>query len=519
MTDEPANQAEQSASTEASAEAPTLEQVLACPHLPSLPTVAIEVLELTRDRDVMLREISRVVQNDQALAAKILKTVNSSYYALAKPCPTISRALTYLGLSTVKSLVLGFSLVELTSCPVGGFNLTDYWRRCLYAAAAARRAARETGICDPEEAFIAALMQDVGMFAMSMAAPDRYRGVFAEAGTDHRRLPGLEKQSFGYSHTHVGAQLGERWRLPEDIVAAIQHHHDPQPGQYAEVVRIVNLGFEVSNTFALESPTAALSRIQRNASEWFGMSHEQLSDLIRGIQEDASELARLFEVSTGAAPDVNALLSAAEEAAMEHQFAVREEHETLRRSNDELAKQAVTDALTGAGNRKKFDADLAERFEQAKAFKGSVGLIMCDADKFKILNDDYGHQVGDAVLVQLARRLAETVRDGDIVCRYGGEEFAVILPGGSIKDVAVIAENIRAAVESPDFDLTDAPGDAESVSVTVSLGVSVHEPSTAHVLATPALLIKAADKALYNAKESGRNCVRVFRVSPRAEAA
>jgi diguanylate cyclase (GGDEF)-like protein len=500
-------------------EVPTLEHVLACPNLPSLPTVAIDVLELTRDADVKLKEIARVIQNDQALAAKILKTVNSSYYALAKPCPTISRALAYLGLSTVKSLVLGFSLVEITTCSEGGFDLTDYWRRCLFAAAAARRAATDTGTCDPEEAFIAALMQDVGMFAMFTAASDLYEVVYRESGADHRRLPAIEKRAFGFSHTHVGAQLGERWRLPAEIVDAMRNHHDPQPGKNAQVVRIVNIGFEIANTFSLPNPTAALSRIQRNASEWFGMSTEQVSGLIVGTQEDTSALARLFNVSTGDAPDVNSLLSAAEEASMEHQFAVRREHEDLRRSNDELAKQATTDGLTGVGNRQKFDADLADRFEQATAFKGSVGLIICDADKFKVLNDTYGHQVGDAVLVELARRLSESVRGVDIVCRYGGEEFGIIFPGATVKDVAAIAERIRHCVESPQFDLTNVPGDAEAVSVTISLGVSVHDHTTAHVLTSPALMIKAADRALYNAKESGRNCVRVFRVQPRAEAA
>src|SRR5262245_6791812 len=118
--------------------APTLEQVLSCPNLPSLPTVAVEVLALTAKSNADLNEISRVVQNDQALSAKILRTVNSSFYGLSKPCPTITRALTYMGLSTVKSLVLGFSLVDWTRQGEGGFDMIDYWRRSAYGAAAAR---------------------------------------------------------------------------------------------------------------------------------------------------------------------------------------------------------------------------------------------------------------------------------------------------------------------------------------------------------------------------------------------
>ena len=146
--------------------AATLDKVLASPKLPTLPAVATKMLQLTSNPDVELDDIADLVQYDQALSAKILKTVNSSYYSLRQPCTNIKRALTYLGLNTVKSLVLGFSLVDLTRHNDDGFDLMDYWRRCVYSAAAARRIAMVTGTCDADEAYIAALMQDIGMLAM-----------------------------------------------------------------------------------------------------------------------------------------------------------------------------------------------------------------------------------------------------------------------------------------------------------------------------------------------------------------
>ncbi len=113
-----------------------LEKILSSPDLPSLPKVAMELLELTRDPDVELMEIARLVQYDPALSSKILRTVNSSYYGLAEPAPTIKRALTYLGMNTLKSLVLGFSLIDVTKQSQNGFDLIDYWRRGLFSAAA-----------------------------------------------------------------------------------------------------------------------------------------------------------------------------------------------------------------------------------------------------------------------------------------------------------------------------------------------------------------------------------------------
>ncbi len=171
----------------------TLDQVLSCPRLPTLPGVALSLMELTRNPDVELGDIADLVQNDQALTGKILKTVNSSYYGLSQPCATIRRALAYLGLSTVTSLVLGFSLVELTGSCDEEFDLPDYWRRCLASAAAARRIAMTTGACDPEEAFVAALMQDIGMLAMHAALKGDYDAVLCETGGNHFLLPHCER--------------------------------------------------------------------------------------------------------------------------------------------------------------------------------------------------------------------------------------------------------------------------------------------------------------------------------------
>ena len=191
-----------------------LEKILSCSNLPSLSAVALQVLELTQDENVKLTEIASAVENDQALTAKILRTINSSYYGLAKPCPTIARALAYLGLNTVKSVVLGFTLVDVTKQAEDGFDLVDYWRRCLYSAAAARRIAMQSSACDPEEAFIAALVQDMGMLAIHAASPSPYACLVQQTKGDHRRLPEMERAVFGFDHAEVGARLATQWRFP-----------------------------------------------------------------------------------------------------------------------------------------------------------------------------------------------------------------------------------------------------------------------------------------------------------------
>ena len=139
-------------------------RVTECRRLPSLPAVAAELLELTRDDTATPKDIARCVELDQALAAKILKTINSSFYGLATPCPTIVRAVNYLGMNTVRSLVLSFSLVDSfdEAGRESGFDMASHWRRAVYGAVAARLSAPRFQGCDADEAFIGAMLRDAG---------------------------------------------------------------------------------------------------------------------------------------------------------------------------------------------------------------------------------------------------------------------------------------------------------------------------------------------------------------------
>lgn len=491
----------------------SLEKVVASPTLPSLPAVALQVLELTRDEAVKLQDIARVVQNDQALSAKILKTVNSTFYGLSRPCPTVARALTYLGLNTVKSLVLGFSLVDWMSSENDGLDLQDYWRRSVFSAAAARRIGLTTRCCDPDEAFMAALMQDVGMPAIYDAAPEQYHQVIAQIAENHADLEAKEKEAFGFTHADAGAALARKWRLPAQIIEPIRFHHRPDDADDAHqcLVRAVALSFLIASALTAADPTDALATVAESSLAWFGMKQSGVDEMVAQIAREAGELSSLFRVNIGKPADVDSILAEARERSMEHQIKTQIEAEALRQSNQQLARQAVTDGLTGLANRKRFDSVLIHEMQQADATGGCVGLIFIDADRFKNVNDTYGHQVGDAVLMEFAHRLQEIVGDDGLVARYGGEEFAIIVPHGDRKRTTTIAERIRRNVEASPVEVGHLDCGVQAVSVTASFGVAAREPASAAVFSTGELLIQAADKAVYRAKRDGRNCVRVYR--------
>src|SRR5438477_12916018 len=134
-----------------------------CPSLPSLPSIAMQVLDLAQKADVDIAEIARIISKDPALSGKILRTVNSSFYGRSQHVSTISHALVILGLQSVKTLVLGFSLVTaLKGGAVRGFKHLTYWRRSIYAATAARTLASKVRVVQQEESFLAALLMDIG---------------------------------------------------------------------------------------------------------------------------------------------------------------------------------------------------------------------------------------------------------------------------------------------------------------------------------------------------------------------
>ncbi len=181
----------------------------------------------------------------------------------------------------------------------------------------------------------------------------------------------------------------------------------------------------------------------------------------------------------------------------------------LEEANQILLRLSSLDGLTGIANRRRFDEFLEMEWRRGLRESAPLSLIMLDIDFFKAYNDAYGHQAGDDCLKAVANTLSNTVnRPGDLVARYGGEEFAVILPRTHPEGAVTVAELLRAKVEA-----LKIPHSRSRVSdvVTISLGVSTVVPRSGY---STAALIAAADQALYQAKQEGRNRVRVRHPAP-----
>ena len=182
---------------------------------------------------------------------------------------------------------------------------------------------------------------------------------------------------------------------------------------------------------------------------------------------------------------------------------LQQQRREIDQQNEELKSLATRDSLTGCLNRRAFLAIFEAELLAARKRGYPLSCIMSDIDALKSINDTYGHSAGDQVIVHVARLIQATVRENDHLCRYGGEEFCILLPGMAAPEATLIAERMRAAIELRAADLATVAGGA---TITASFGV------TDLALAANNLseLIDQADAALYVSKDSGRNRVSVF---------
>ena len=328
----------------------SLDQVLSHGSVPTLPVVAMQLLEMTSNPDVSLKEIAVLIQSDPGLASKVLKTVNSSFYGLPKPCPSIERAIVILGLKAIKSLVLGFSMVNLTRGMDEAIDLSDFWKHTILAAVGARQIAQDVGMPEPDEVFAAALMQDIGVLTMLAVNTEAYGPLLAQTEGSHSKLLELEREHLEIDHVQVGTAMAEKWRMPTPIVVGIRHHHDLSPAEdeNKNLVKCIVAGELVACVMSEQLVGDAFDKLVSTFGDWFGRGEDEIEALIDHIQESSRQVAKLLEQQIGEVPSAAELMHRASERLLETQLQTQREAEQAK-------QEAMTDGLTGIPNRTHFD--------------------------------------------------------------------------------------------------------------------------------------------------------------------
>ena len=242
---------------------------------------------------------------------------------------------------------------------------------------------------------------------------------------------------------------------------------------------------------------------------------ESVIEELGGLDEDISRYSEVLDTCSGlldGEPTEDDLKSLVVELARETMVTKTRANEVesslqnmageldeLRSQVSALSRDSRTDALTGIANRRAFDKSLVKLTKEAQETGSPLCLVLADVDHFKMFNDTHGHLVGDLVLRFVAQEMQQCVKGRDTLARYGGEEFALLLPATPARGAAMLAESIRAIIESQK--VTNQSG-AEIDGVTISLGISQYVPGE-----DAASFIERADACLYKSKEAGRNRV------------
>lgn len=482
-----------------------LEEILSCPSLPSLPAVAVRVIELTSDPNVRLSDLGEMIETDQGLTTKILRTVNSSYYGLRQKCANIQKALVMLGLNPVKSLALSFSLVSAVQDgeSEGEFDFVSYWRRGLYTAVGARIFGNMVELEDPDEAFLGGLLQDVGMVAMHRALGPAYARIVAGA-PNHRDLVAAELDAIGLQHPDVGAMLAERWKLPSQIVLPVRYHERPTaaPASCVPLIRCVAIGNIAHDVLTDADPTEATKRYYARAEQWFDLTTEQADDAIRRIGAGAREMSSVLRLPTGASSDADEVLRRANERLVE--IAKAEPIDSNARPCPTAFDLREKDPLTGLGTSASFTSGLRTLIEAGAGRGEAISVVQI---RIKGPEPERSPEDANESILGVAAILNKHFQPlGAMVCRTGPLSFGVAVIGTGRLGAQRVAEEFRADLESTGQRWAKHGGTA----VTASVGVVGVDQGATNPFSKPEHFAAATVKALQACESAGGNCVRVF---------
>ena len=495
-----------------------LDRILNSTSLPSLPTVAVRLLDLSRDPNAPTKSFVDAVQSDAAISAKILKLSNSSFLGIRSNVTTLQRAVTLLGTRTVTSMALGFSIARQSvgAGPLAG-AFKAYWQRSVLEAVVCETLAERCRENSPAELFLAGLMADIGQLAMLRVLGGDYAGLAAAGLTGDAQLE-AEAAAFGFDHAEAGGGLLGRWNFPPHLVECAARHHDAggRPGGDSgleELLGAVRVASATADYFGGSDPAAALQSLHAALFAEYGIGEADAFDFCEDVAEAFRANADLFDADADALPEPGDLMAAANEQlaaravqaeieqakAEESRKELEAAQEALQQENESLRNQSVVDSLTGCFNRAFFDETLTQEVDVCRRNAKPLATLFIDVDRFKQLNDTYGHQFGDEVLAGVAGKLGKCVRESDVLCRYGGEEFVILARQPTESGLRALAERLRRGVEELTF-----VHECHVVSVTVSIGGAHTVPSLTDTTVA-ADLVREADQAMYECKHAGRN--------------
>jgi HD-like signal output (HDOD) protein/GGDEF domain-containing protein len=438
---------------------PRLERLMArAEDLPTLPAVALQVLDLCRSEETTLDDLARALTRDPALAARLLRFAGSSLYAGGEEVTTLQRATLVLGMKTVQLMALSFSLTGTIPLEgkVGAFDFREYWRRSLVRASAAHALSGRLAPLGQEESFLAGLLAEIGRVVLVRGLPDEYGSVLQEASGNGTRWPTreLEDERLGFNHLDVGVALMRTWRMPSYLSWAMARHSDPEaaaPPFLESLGPILDLAEAVTELFTGSRRAVALEKVHGLASSLFDLDRAATDDFLAGMDSALREVGNLLEVRPSDDWDLASILEQVRRELVERTMRQSQELDGLRFTTDpeERARVAAEprflDALTGVGNPDALDYFLRSEVwvRHRGLLRRSMGLMLIELTETGPLVTEEELDEADRALAGVLRQMA---RRHDMVARLSRGLFGVLLGDATPFGMRAVASRIRAEV-------------------------------------------------------------------------
>lgn len=268
--------------------------------LVTLPDVFIRINKLIADPNSNMMDIARVVEQDPSFTVRLLRVANSSFYGFSSTIDTVSKAVSIIGTSQIRSLALATSVAKsFDGLPNTLVSMEHFWRHSLYCALAARALAKQARKCDPDAVFTAALLHDIGELVIFNRMPQQAKESLLLVLDSGDELPvyQAERQIMGFDHSQVGGELARQWKLPPMLEECIEFHHDISVAQRfpreAALVHIANILALMAEVRTLDS--GDVSPIDPRAWEMIGLNADDvIQSTIETAQEEIAEAEKLF---------------------------------------------------------------------------------------------------------------------------------------------------------------------------------------------------------------------------------
>jgi len=487
------------------------ERLIACNNLPSLPAIVVKIMDASQQPDIGIADVADILQVDPALSAKLLKVANSPMYARQCEISNLRDALSLLGLDSSLAIALSFSLVSSLQSSTNATHIYDaFWRRSILSASIARELGAALKRSNIEDFFLTSLLQDIGILAVDSIEPD---ALTENCNSSHQSRIICEQKRWGLDHSDIGAWLLQLWHFPERIYNAVLHSHvlcnTPPKSNSVLFIQCINLSNRLSDIWLDEDNREThLKDTFNSLKELFDFNQESFNQLINKIDTLLPEMSRLFEVALLDNKEREDVLNDAQQLLMENSINIIKKNDECQDQIKTLTEQAQNcedasnkDHLTDVYNRKRIESLLDEEFFKSKAQKTPLSLAFIDIDDFKPINDTFGHLAGDKVLREIATFFAHNIRKQDIIARYGGDEFLLMLPNTNTDEACQLLKRISQELQA----LPGTEFDKNILKVSTSIGMATHMEKVNY--GSPKDLINSADKALYSSKQSGKNTI------------